>query len=76
VTETAEKGKQTFIDILALKNRIDCKVVTLNRRAENGRQLMNLLYRKPLVTINEVAQSLDITSKSAGLLIGEFVGLD
>jgi hypothetical protein len=36
---------------------------------------MNLLYRKPLVTINEVAQSLDITSKSAGLLIGEFIGL-
>jgi Fic family protein len=75
VIETAEKGKRTFIEILALKNRIDSKIVTLNRRAENGRHLINLLYRKPVTTINEVAESLQTTHKSASLLIADFIKL-
>jgi Fic family protein len=75
IIETAEKGKRTFKEILALKNRIDAKIVTLNRRAENGRQLMQFLYRKPVVTVNEVAQFLDVTPKSANVLIGEVESL-
>jgi Fic family protein len=76
IIETAEKGKRTFKEILALKNRIDAKIVTLNRRAENGRLLMQYLYGKPVVTVNEVAEFLKITHKSANILIGEFVVLE
>jgi Fic family protein len=75
VIETAEKGKQTFNAILKLKNQIDSKIVNLNRRAENGRHLMQLLYRQPLVTINDAAKFLKISTKSANLLINEFIGL-
>lgn len=76
VIETAEKGKRTFKDILALKNRVDEKIVTLNRRAENGRLLMQSLYRKPVVTINDVSHLLELTPKSANALVNEFVNLD
>jgi Fic family protein len=75
VIETSEKGKQTFGDILKLKNNVDNKIVTLNRRAENGRHLMQLLYRQPLVRVNDVVEFLDISAKSANLLINEVIGL-
>jgi Fic family protein len=75
VIETSEKGKQTFGDILKLKNNVDNKIVTLNRRARNGRHLMQLLYRQPLVRVNDVVEFLDISAKSANLLINEVIGL-
>jgi Fic family protein len=75
VIETSEKGKQTFGDILKLKNNVDNKIVTLNRRAGNGRHLMQLLYRQPLVRVNDVVEFLDISAKSANLLINEVIGL-
>jgi Fic family protein len=75
VIETAEKGKQTFGDILTLKNTVDSKIVTLNRRAENGRLLMQLLYKQPLITANDVVRLLNISAKSANLIINDFIDL-
>ncbi len=75
VVETAEKGKRTFMEILTLKNQVDSRIVTLNRRAENSRQLMQLLYGKPVVTVGDVADFLQITPKSANTLIGELMKL-
>ena len=50
--------------------------VTLNRRAEKGQHLIQFLYRKPVVNINEVAELLELTPKSASALVTEFVNLD
>jgi Fic family protein len=75
VIETSKKGKRTFSDILKLKNNVDNKIVTLNRRAGNGRHLMQLLYRQPLVRVNDVVEFLDVSAKSANLLINEVIGL-
>ena len=76
VIETAEKGKQTFQEILELKNRVDSKIVTMGRKAEKGRHLIHLLYRKPLVTANEIVEYLKITPKSANELISDLESLD
>jgi Fic family protein len=75
VIETAEKGKRTFGDILALKNTVDSKIVTLNRRAENGRYLLQLLYKQPVITVNDVVKLLNISAKSANLIINDFINL-
>ncbi len=69
VITTAENGKETFHAILKLRNEIDSKIVTLNRKAKTGRQLMFFLYRKPIISANEVAEFLDLTPKSANALI-------
>lgn len=75
VFETAEKGKLTFMEILALKNRIDEKIVTLNRRVRVGRQFLLYLYSKPVVTANEVVSALDISLPTANDLLQSFVEL-
>lgn len=73
VIVTASKGKETFNDIFKLKNIVDNKIITLNRRAPNAQKLMILLYRKPVVNCNDVEKCLNISKTSANKLIKVFV---
>lgn len=75
VIETAEKGKQTFQSILALRNELESKMVTLGRRAENARALLLELYKKPVVSVNDVAGLLGLTHRAANGLVAQFVEL-
>jgi len=76
VINISEQAKETFKEILSLKNRIDSKIVTLNRKAKKGRYIMQLLYKKPIVTVKDVANFLNITPKSANILINDFENLN
>ena len=73
VLETAQKGKQTFQEILALRSEMEPKMLELGRRARNGQKLLTLLYRLPLVSANDVADELGVTHQTANALVAEFV---
>lgn len=75
VIETAENGKHTFEQILALRNKVDSQVVTLGRKAENARNLLNHLYKRPSVTVASASKVLSITPKAANQLILDLVNL-
>lgn len=72
VITTAEKGKQTFQGIIKLKNRLDTEVFEFGRRAENAKILIQHLYSKPVITVNEAIEVLGISKRSARELINEF----
>jgi Fic family protein len=72
IITTTDKGKNTFHSILKLKNSVDAKILKLNKKAERGKELINFLYTKPFVTTNDVVSALQITPKSAILLIYDF----
>jgi Fic family protein len=76
VRDTAVKGKKAFEDILSLRNEVEQTTLSLGKKAENARQLLNYLYRKPFVTPNEVSQMLNITHQTASSLIHNFEKLD
>jgi len=69
VIETAENGKNTFHNILLLRQEIESALVTLGRRAENARRLVTYLYGKPAVTMNSVMKALHINKNPARDLI-------
>jgi Fic family protein len=75
VIETAEKGQQTFKNILSLKERVDSQIVSLGRRAESARNLLLLLYQKPIVNVNAVVKALDLTPRAANALIKDLEGI-
>ena len=75
VIETAENGKQTFAAILALRNELESKMVSLGKRAENARALLLTLYQKPVISINDAAAGLNVTHKTASGLVKQFVEL-
>lgn len=76
VRDTGHKGTQTFQAILELRKEVESKTVSLGKRAENGRLLLNHLYRKPFVTPSEVAELLGMTHQTASSLIRDFEKLN
>jgi len=70
VVTTANKGKETFRQILELKNRLNNLVTEqFGRRANNARKLIDKLYSKPSITISEACEFLGLSNKAAGELI-------
>jgi len=75
VAETAENGIQTFRQILELKHQVDQKLIKLGRRTEIAHRLMNLLYRRPVITSPQAVAALGVTQKTAIDLIGKLAEL-
>ncbi len=72
VLETAQSSIDTFNQIIKLKLEIDEKKMTkLGKRASLGEELMNYLYRKPLVDVNEIAEVLNVNITTANRLVQE-----
>ena len=69
VSETAENGKRTFQNILKLRQDLESLIVTMGRRAENGRRLILHLYEHPAVSIQQVMALLGIQFNPARNLI-------
>jgi len=76
IKDTAVKGKETFEAILSLRSEVEQTTLTLGKKAENARLLLNHLYRRPFVTPNEVSQMLNITHQTASSLIRNFEELN
>lgn len=76
IRDTALKGKDTFEAILSLRSEVEQTTLSLGKKAENARLLLNHLYQKPFVTPNEVAQMLNITHQTASSLIRDFENLN
>ena len=72
VAETAAKGRDTFQQILALRTEVEGRMHELGRRGKTGLTLLKLLYRRPVVTVAEVARALGISAPTANTLVADF----
>lgn len=72
VAETATKGRGVFQQVLALRTETEHAVLTLGKRAANAQLVLNLLYRKPVVTAADIEKALLVTTPTANALIRDF----
>ena len=72
VISTANSGVETFETILSIKKDMDSKIIEFGKKAHNASKLIEFLYQKPIVTITEVANKLNITKATASSLIKDF----
>lgn len=75
VAETAAKGRDTFRQILTLRNEVEQTILSLGKRTPNARKLLNLLYSNPLVSSSDIEKSLAVSQPTAGVLIRDFMRL-
>lgn len=73
VIQTAEKGKNTFEQIIELRRLYENKILTFGRRAKLGQTLLLQLFSHPATTVQQAAQALNVTFNTANSLIGLFV---
>lgn len=71
VRETAREGVETFQSIIRLRADVEHRVLVLGQRAGNARRALTLLYRRPLVTVNEIAAHLEVTHQTANRLVSD-----
>lgn len=73
IIETAKKGKETFTQILALKNEIHQLIITFGKKAENAQKLVNYLYANPIVNLADVMGATDLSKQASNQLIKDFL---
>lgn len=69
VAETATSSKNTFMEIMALRQGVEHQILALGGRAENAKRLLLYLYQRPMLSVNEAAEHLGVTHQSANVLI-------
>jgi Fic family protein len=73
IIETSDKGNNTFKSILKLKEQIeDRKICTLGKKLPTAKSLMNYLFRKPIVTAQDVQNELKVSAPTANSLLSDF----
>lgn len=75
VIETARKSKKTFENILIFREMCEKNILTLGRKAENGKKLLMYLFSDPVVSVKRVEQALGVQYKAANNLVEDFVRL-
>ncbi len=79
IVETAQSSIEVFQKILALKQKIDTKILPQlgsKERIANGFTLLNYLYRSPIIDAKEVSQVLNVATSTANRLIRDLVALE
>ena len=69
VADTATKGRDVFRQILALRMEAEQQILVLGKRVPNARQVLNLLYRQPMITAVDIEHALGVSTPTANALI-------
>lgn len=73
VIETAKKSIKSFNNVIKLRDDIELnRLIKLGRKQADGKRLINLLYKVPILDSKEVVKTLNIHSSTANRLIKDF----
>jgi Fic family protein len=76
VITTSDKGKNTFIGIFKLREKFENRILSLGRKTQSAKKLLQFLYSKPIVTTQDVREELKISERSARDLIQEMTRIE
>ena len=77
VIDTAKRSIKSFNNIIKLRDDIELnRLILLGRKQSDGKRLIDLLYKNPVVDSKLVANTLNIHSSTANRLIKDFEKLN
>jgi Fic family protein len=76
VTETAERGRYVFQEILKLRAQVEQDVMALKSRAQNARLALEFLYRQPIVSGRELSEAIHASKPTTNKIIESFVAMN
>lgn len=72
VIVTANSGVQTFQNLLSFKQEMDALVIGFGKKAHNASKLIEFLYQRPIISISDIIEPLDVSKQTASVLVKEF----
>jgi Fic family protein len=76
VITTSDKGKNTFIGIFKLREKFENRILSLGRKTQSAKKLLQFLYSKPIVTTQDIREELKISERTARDLIQEMTRIE
>jgi Fic family protein len=76
MVETANSSKNTFMAIMGLRQEVEHKILSLGQRAEKAKKLLMYLYQRPMLSVNDATEVLEVTHQSANSLIKQLEKMD
>lgn len=77
IIETSDKGINTFKAILKLKEQVeDKKLIKLGKKLPTAKSLLIYLFRRPVVTAQDVQDELKVSLPTANTILSDFERLD
>lgn len=72
VIVTAKSGVKTFETILLIKQEMDSLIVSFGKKAHNASKLLEFLYQRPIISISDIIEPLEVSKQTASVLVKEF----
>lgn len=76
VISTAKDGRETFEKIIKLKSRYERKIMNFGRQTKLGHNLLLYMFSKPILSIKQVKEQLNVVYNTANSLVGKFQKTD
>ncbi len=73
VIETSKKSINTFENIIILRSNLEKKMYTLGKKVPRAQKLLEFLFSKPIVNVNDVQNFLGVQYVAANNLVQDFV---
>ncbi|MDQ3142305.1 MAG: Fic family protein [Bacteroidota bacterium] len=74
IAETSEKATLTLSSVLELKANLENNInANFGRKSNRASILLNYLFKKPVVHVNQVKEITDLSYKSANDLVSDFI---
>lgn len=73
VSETAQRSKRTFEQIIDLRQRCEEKLLGFGKKAENAKKILMRLYTQPYIDVNSAASLLTTNHQTANSLVKDFM---
>lgn len=68
---TSQKGIDTFSQIINLRISYEDRILNLNTKAQNAKHLIEKMYSDPILSIRDIAKSLDVSFQTATRLVND-----
>ena len=72
VISTAKDGRETFEKIIKLKSGYERKIMNFGRQTKLGHNLLLYMFSKPILSIKQVKEQLNVAYNTANSLMGKF----
>ncbi len=76
VRVTAENSIQTFKNIIALRNDLETKIITLGKKQLLAKNVLQYLYSEPITDLQSIAESTKFSTTTISRLINDFLRLE
>lgn len=75
VADTAKNSCETLQKVINLKEEVQNKLINYGKRVQNATKIINSMYSRPIMSVNEIASETNISYQAANNIVKDLMNL-